>query len=221
MAQRVSRFERDIRRRVSEGDDDFFAHITSLRTLGWVPAVSLLIKLYGILDGANGMPEYRSMCLEVIGSLGGRRARSFLIAQLELHKSDWLGDWAIIGLCRGNCMRLSDVEMFVHLLEDPDALISTKESAVKGLSNHVERIGWGKRYALEPVQVKRLEEIAKWALEHEHPEMRVSGIWLATQLGTCGDRIRELAKIDHAQAFGGTVSEEASCHGAWALENGE
>lgn len=212
MAKRQSKFERHIRLMVSEGDADFETLIKLLATLHWVPTVPLLIKLYGILDGEDGMPEYRALCLVSIGSIGGRRARAFLIEQLDLHKADWLGDWAIIGLCRCASIQKCDLEMLITLLGNPEATINTKESAVKGLVNHVERIGWGKRFALEPGQIKRLEKIAKWALAHEYPEMRVSGIWLASKLGTCDDRIRELAKTDHAQACGCTVSEEAKCH---------
>lgn len=211
-SRRQSKFERHIRLMVGEGHVDFGTFIKSLSSLAWAPAIPLLIKLYGVLNGKEGMPEYRDLCLETMGSIGGRRARAFLIEQLGLHKSDPLGDWAIIGLCRCASIQKCDLEMLILLLEDPEATISTKESAVKGLSNQAERIGWGKRYALEPGQVEKLGEIARWALNHEHPEMRVSGIWLASKLHICEDRIKELAQTDHAQACGCTVSEEAKCH---------
>lgn len=195
---------------VSEGDD-FVPFIMFLGNVGWTPAVLLLIRLYGILDGEAGMPDYRSLCLERIGIIGGRRARAFLIEQLDRHKGDWLGDWAIIGLCRCASIQKRDLEMLIRLLEDPESVISTKESAVKGLSNHAESASWGKRFELDSGQIKELERIAQWALDHEHPEMRVSGIWLASALDICEDRIKELAETDHAQAEGCTVSEEAKC----------
>jgi hypothetical protein len=201
----------ELDRRILEmSEDRLESFVKDLAYLGWQPAAALLMHIYKLCDGQEGRPEMRALVMSWIRHYEGPAVRRFILRELRKHQYDWLGDWAIIALVGSNGSP-SDSNMLADLFEDPKAIDSTKESAVKGMSTVLQYTEM-RGDKLPASTERRAREVAAKALQDPYPETRISGIWLASTLGGFEEKLRELAMDDHALGRGCSVAAEARMH---------
>ena len=143
------------------------------------------------------------------------KKQAYLWRELEKHKADPLGDWAIIGIVRDCIWTAEYVERFMRYYEDESSHPMTRGSAIFGINSSIGPLPWfevgSPRHELSPELWARVRETCAKACIDENPYARAGAAWLAKGLGGFEAELAILAKDETVVPdHGATVSSFAS-----------